>query len=129
MDGMQEVIGSTPLSSTCSKLLLNRDLRYLTTFVSAVKYLFQSWKNFHEMIRSPRTWHENPMFSPRIFGTSRLAKPAFASVDAIIFSANMVRNLRESPMVNGLRLTTMRRGRRQAGRHCGGASGGVAVGA
>jgi len=40
---MQEVIGSNPLSSTSHKSLLNRGLRYLTTFVSAVKTLNESW--------------------------------------------------------------------------------------
>ena len=55
---MQEVIGSNPLSSTSHKSLLNRGLRYLTTFVSAVNLLVQSWKFFHEtmnrIFRMPR---------------------------------------------------------------------------
>lgn len=41
--GMQEVIGSNPLSSIFHKPLLNRQLRYLTAFVSAAKSLIQSW--------------------------------------------------------------------------------------
>ncbi len=41
--GVQEVAGSNPVFPTFHKPLPNRDLRYLTTFVSAVKTLFQSW--------------------------------------------------------------------------------------
>ena len=37
-------------------------MRYLTTFVSAVKHLFQSWKKFHEMNRSPAHGTKNQRF-------------------------------------------------------------------
>ena len=61
--GMQEVIGSSPLSSTCRNLFPNRDLRYLTTFVSAVKCLIQSWKNFHEMKGTPAYGQKTERFA------------------------------------------------------------------
>ncbi len=41
----------------------NRVLRYLTTFVSAAKTWFQSWKNFHEMKRNPAHGQKSKCFS------------------------------------------------------------------
>ena len=51
------------LAPTFHKLNPNQDLRYLTTFVSAVRTRFQSWKNFHEMNGSPAHGTKTQCFS------------------------------------------------------------------
>jgi hypothetical protein len=80
--GGQEVAGSNPVFPIFHKSIPNRELRYLTAFVSAVKYLFQSWKFFHEMNWESRTWHEKRTFFRRIFSTNKADRPAFESTDA-----------------------------------------------
>ena len=83
---MQEVIGSIPLSSTFHKPLPNRDLRYLTTFVSAEKTLLQSWKFFHEMNWNPAHGTKSERFL-HIYSTSKVDKAESESKVGIICSA------------------------------------------
>lgn len=57
LTGGQEVVGSNPASPIFLKPLLNRQLRYLTAFVSAAKSQTQSWNFFHEMNERHPQWH------------------------------------------------------------------------
>jgi hypothetical protein len=59
----QEVARSNRVAPILQKLSPNHDLRYLTTFVSAAKTRFQSWKNFHEMNGRPARGTKTQCFS------------------------------------------------------------------